>query len=48
MPLPEGDDLGAILLRLVASARAAGADAEAALRAAVLTYAEAVRAAESA
>ena len=48
VPLPEGDDLGAILLRLVASARAAGADAEAALRAAVLTYAEAVRAAESA
>ena len=48
VPLPEGDDLGAILLRLVASARTAGADAEAALRAAVLTYAEAVRAAESA
>ncbi|AEV81826.1 nucleoside triphosphate pyrophosphohydrolase [Actinoplanes sp. SE50] len=46
VPLPAGDELGAGLLRLVAEARAAGHDPEAELRAAVLTYAEAVRAAE--
>jgi len=45
-PLPEGDDLGARLLRAVATARAAGEDPEAALRAAALRYADAVRAAE--
>ena len=44
--LPSGDDLGARLLRLVAAARAAGEDPEAALRAAALRYADAVRAAE--
>lgn len=46
--LPAGDDLGAVLLRLVAAARAEGGDAEAALREAVLAYADAVRAAETA
>ncbi|GIF65971.1 nucleoside triphosphate pyrophosphohydrolase [Asanoa ishikariensis] len=46
VPLPEGDDLGARLLRLVAAARAAGEDPEAELRAAALRYADAVRAAE--
>jgi XTP/dITP diphosphohydrolase len=44
--LPDGDDLGSLLLRAVAEARAAGLDAEASLRAAALTYADAVRAAE--
>ncbi len=48
VPLPAGDELGEVLLRLVADARAAGADAEAALRRAVLAYADAVRAAETA
>jgi XTP/dITP diphosphohydrolase len=42
-PLPAGDDLGARLLRAVAEG---GADAEGALRRAVLAYAEEVRAAE--
>ncbi|MEV4276966.1 nucleoside triphosphate pyrophosphohydrolase [Actinoplanes xinjiangensis] len=46
VPLPSDDDLGSLLLRVVAEARAAGLDAEAALRAATLLYAEAVRAAE--
>jgi XTP/dITP diphosphohydrolase len=46
VPLPPGDDLGDLLLRVVAEARAAGLDAEAALRAAALSFAEAVRAAE--
>ncbi|MDG4821029.1 MazG family protein [Asanoa sp. WMMD1127] len=46
VPLPEGDDLGARLLRLVAAARAAGEDPEAELRAAALRYADTVRAAE--
>jgi NTP pyrophosphatase (non-canonical NTP hydrolase) len=46
VPLPAGADLGATLLRQVAEARAAGADAEAALRQATLIYAAAVRAAE--
>jgi XTP/dITP diphosphohydrolase len=36
-----------MLLRIVASARTEGADAERALRRAVLAYAEAVRAAEA-
>ncbi len=45
--LPPGDDLGAVLLRLVAAARAEGGDAEAALRQAVLAYADAVRTAET-
>jgi XTP/dITP diphosphohydrolase len=38
--------LGRVLLAVVAAARAAGVDAEAALRRATLAYAEAVRAAE--
>ncbi|GAB2599127.1 nucleoside triphosphate pyrophosphohydrolase [Paractinoplanes abujensis] len=42
VPLPEGTDLGARLLRIVAE----GGDAEQALRRAALEYAEAVRAAE--
>ncbi|GIE86741.1 nucleoside triphosphate pyrophosphohydrolase [Actinoplanes regularis] len=46
--LPEGDDLGAVLLRLVAEARAAGHDPEAELRRAALAYGEAVRVAEKA
>ncbi|MET0423967.1 MAG: MazG family protein [Actinoplanes sp.] len=46
VPLPAGDDLGARLVRLVAEARAAGADAEADLRRAALEFADAVRAAE--
>jgi len=57
VPLPAGSDLdiepaaaesalGAALLRIVADARAAGLDAEAALRRAVLDYAERVRAVE--
>jgi len=56
VPLPEGSDLdldpadqaalGASLLRIVAGARAAGLDAEAALRRAALDYAERVRAVE--
>jgi XTP/dITP diphosphohydrolase len=47
VPLPSGDDLGSVLLRVVAQARADGLDAEAALRAAALAYGAAVRAAES-
>jgi XTP/dITP diphosphohydrolase len=43
VPLPAGTDLGATLLRQVAEARAAGADAEAALRQATLAYADALR-----
>jgi len=46
VPLPTGDDLGPALLRLVAEARAAGADPEAELRRATLEYAEIVRSAE--
>jgi XTP/dITP diphosphohydrolase len=46
VPLPVGDDLGTALLRLVAEARAAGADAEAEVRRATLDYAEEVRSAE--
>jgi XTP/dITP diphosphohydrolase len=46
VPLPDGPDLGSVLLRTVAQARADGLDAEAALRAAALGYAAAVRAAE--
>jgi len=45
-PLPSGDDLGDVLLRLVAAARADGLDAEAELRRAALRYADAVRATE--
>jgi XTP/dITP diphosphohydrolase len=47
VPLPSDLDLGSSLLRVVAEARESGMDAEAALRSAVLAYAEAVRAAES-
>jgi XTP/dITP diphosphohydrolase len=47
VPLPAGDDLGSVLLRTVAQARADGLDAEATLRAAALRYAAAVRSAES-
>ena len=47
VPLPGGADLGNALLRKVAEARATGADAEEALRRAVLRYAEAVRRAET-
>jgi XTP/dITP diphosphohydrolase len=43
VPLPAGDELGDILLRLVADARREGLDPEAALRRAALAYAEAVR-----
>ncbi|GAB1689455.1 MazG family protein [Krasilnikovia sp. M28-CT-15] len=47
-PAPRDDEeLGAVLLRVVAAARAAGLDAEAALRRATLAYADAVRAAEN-
>ncbi|WP_433300873.1 nucleoside triphosphate pyrophosphohydrolase [Actinoplanes sp. CA-030573] len=46
VPLPAGDDLGSALLRLVAEARAAGADPEAEVRRATLDYAEDVRSAE--
>jgi XTP/dITP diphosphohydrolase len=46
VPLPDGADLGSVLLRQVASALAAGEDAEAALRRAALGHADAVRAAE--
>jgi len=45
-PLPDGADLGAELLRLVADARQRAEDPEAALRATVLAYMEAVRATE--
>ncbi|MCA2215668.1 MazG family protein [Jidongwangia harbinensis] len=48
VPLPSGTDLGTALLRLVVDARAAGRDAEADLRHAVLSHAAAVRAAEAA
>jgi XTP/dITP diphosphohydrolase len=47
VPLPSDLDLGSSLLRVVAEARESGLDAEAALRSAVLAYADAVRAAES-
>jgi len=46
VPLPTSDDLGPALLRLVAEARAAGADPEAEVRRATLEYAETVRSAE--
>ncbi|WP_433374750.1 MazG family protein [Actinoplanes sp. CA-142083] len=46
VPLSAGDELGPALLRLVAEARAAGADAEAEVRRATLDYAEEVRSAE--
>jgi XTP/dITP diphosphohydrolase len=46
VPLPDRGDLGSALLRTVEQARAQGLDAEAALRAAALAYAAAVRAAE--
>ena len=46
VPLPDGDELGPALLRLVAEARAAGVDAEAELRRATLEYADEVRHAE--
>jgi XTP/dITP diphosphohydrolase len=46
VPLPPDPGLGARLLRMVAEARAAGEDAEAALRRAALEFADAVRAAE--
>jgi XTP/dITP diphosphohydrolase len=46
VPLPSGDELGPALLRLVAEARAAGADAEAEVRRATLDYADEVRSAE--
>jgi XTP/dITP diphosphohydrolase len=46
VPLPEGADLGAALLRQVFEARKAGEDAEAALRQAALRYADDVRDAE--
>ena len=48
VPLPAGDELGGLLLRVVAEARAAGLDAEAELRAAALEFADAVRSAEKA
>jgi XTP/dITP diphosphohydrolase len=47
VPVPSDLDLGSSLLRVVAEARESGMDAEAALRSAVLRYAEAVRAAEN-
>jgi XTP/dITP diphosphohydrolase len=46
VPLPDGDDLGSVLLRLVAGGRIDGVDAETALREAVLGYIARVRAAE--
>jgi NTP pyrophosphatase (non-canonical NTP hydrolase) len=46
VPLPQGADLGAALLRQVAAARTAGEDAEAALRQAAFRYADDVRDAE--
>jgi XTP/dITP diphosphohydrolase len=46
VPLPTSDDLGPALLRLVAEARAAGADPEAEVRRATLEYADIVRSAE--
>jgi XTP/dITP diphosphohydrolase len=46
VPLPTSDGLGAELLATVEAARRRGEDAEAALRAAALAYADAVRAAE--
>jgi XTP/dITP diphosphohydrolase len=46
IPLPAGADLGSSLLRLVAEVRAAGGDAEAALRQTTLDYAETLRDAE--
>jgi XTP/dITP diphosphohydrolase len=46
VPLPAGDELGPALLRLVAEARAVGADAEAEVRRATLDYAARVRSAE--
>ena len=48
VPLPSDLDLGPLLLRLVADARAEGLDAEAELRRAVLAHAEAIRDAEAA
>jgi XTP/dITP diphosphohydrolase len=49
VPLPSTvDEWGAVLFRVVADARAAGVDAEAALRRAALAYADAVREAERA
>ena len=47
VPLPPGDDLGSLLLKVVAEARAAGLDPEGELRQAALAYADAVRAAEN-
>jgi XTP/dITP diphosphohydrolase len=47
VPLPEGPELGAALLRLVAQARSQGLDAEAALRRAALDLAGEIRKAES-
>ncbi len=46
VPLPEGEGIGYELLGLAARAEAAGADPEAALRAAARTYRDAIRAAE--
>ncbi|WP_328465219.1 MazG family protein [Actinoplanes sp. NBC_00393] len=47
VPLPDPDDLGAVLLKVVAEALAAGLDPEAELRRTALGYADAVRAAEN-
>ncbi len=47
VPLPAADGLGTVLLGVVAEARAAGLDPEAELRAATLSFADAVRAAEN-
>ena len=44
--LPDGDDVGSVLLRLVAASASDGEDAEGALRRVALDYADAVRAAE--
>jgi XTP/dITP diphosphohydrolase len=46
VPLPAGDELGSVLLRLVAQGRADGIDAETALREAVLGYMARIRNAE--